>query len=76
MNLIVVVLKSTKDGQYNDSIKLLDYGFNNFVVHELVREGQVIATTQVDNHDTDDIGTLNIDVREGVRDVFHKDDIG
>ncbi|NLX69489.1 MAG: D-alanyl-D-alanine carboxypeptidase [Clostridiales bacterium] len=76
LNLIAVVLKSTKDGQYNDSIKLLDYGFNNFVVHELVREGQVIATTQVDNHDTDDIGTLNIVVREGVRDVFHKDDIG
>ncbi|NLW00252.1 MAG: D-alanyl-D-alanine carboxypeptidase [Clostridiales bacterium] len=75
MDLIAVVLKSTKEGQYTDSIKLLDYGFNNYVVHRLLERGQVVTATRVANHDADDHGTLDIVAKEGVQDIFRKDDI-
>ncbi|NLO83337.1 MAG: D-alanyl-D-alanine carboxypeptidase [Clostridiales bacterium] len=75
LDVIAVVLKSTREGQYYDSIKLLDYGLNNFVVRQLLHEGQVVATTQIANHETNDPGTLRIIAKDGFQDVFHKDDI-
>ena len=53
----------------------MDYGFNNYVVHRLLERGQVVTATRVANHDADDHGTLDIVAKEGVQDIFRKDDI-
>jgi D-alanyl-D-alanine carboxypeptidase (penicillin-binding protein 5/6) len=75
LNLIAVVLKSTRDGQWTDSKKLLEYGFTNYTMYEPLKDGQVVTTIQVANHAPDDSGTLNIVAAQGFRDVFPKDNI-
>lgn len=47
MELISVVLKSDKPALYSDTVKLLDYGFNNFQLVELAKEESVFSTVNV-----------------------------
>jgi D-alanyl-D-alanine carboxypeptidase (penicillin-binding protein 5/6) len=75
INLIAVILKSTKDGQWADSQKLLEYGFTNFQFYELLKEGQVLHTTEVKDHASEDSGKLEIIATKGIRDIIRKDDI-
>jgi D-alanyl-D-alanine carboxypeptidase (penicillin-binding protein 5/6) len=75
MNLIAVVLKSTRNGQWIDSKKLLEYGFEHYTMYEPLKQGQVVATTQVSNHASEDSGALNIVAAQGFRDVIAKEDV-
>ncbi len=75
MNLIAVVLKSTRNGQWSDSKKLLEYGFEHYTMYEPLKQDQVIATTEVHNHASEDSGTLDILVAQGFRDVIAKEDV-
>jgi len=75
MNLIAVVLKSTKNGQWTDSKNLLEYGFEHYIIYEPLKQDQVIASTLVRNHASDDSGALDILAVQGVRDVIAKEDV-
>ncbi|MCJ7855144.1 D-alanyl-D-alanine carboxypeptidase [Lachnospiraceae bacterium NSJ-143] len=44
--LISVVLKSTGYGEYTDTIKLFDYGLNNFTTQKLCQAGTLCRTAQ------------------------------
>jgi len=73
--LIAVVLKSTKNGQWTDSKNLLEYGFEHYTIYEPLKQDQVIASTLVRNHASDDSGALDILAVQGVRDVIAKEDV-
>lgn len=75
MNLIAVVLKSTKNGQWSDSKKLLEYGFEHYTIYEPLKKDQVVASTEVHNHASEDSGALDILAAEGIRDVIAKEDV-
>lgn len=75
LSLIAVVLKSTRDGQWLDSIKLLEYGFEHYTIYEPLKQGQVVATTQVSNHASEDPGAVDIVAAQGFRDVIAKEDV-
>ncbi|MFZ5647247.1 MAG: D-alanyl-D-alanine carboxypeptidase family protein [Bacillota bacterium] len=56
--LLAVVMKAELEGVYLDSIKLLDYGFNDFKQVELVQSGAEITRAPVKGGQSDDIGVL------------------
>lgn len=76
MNLIAVVLKSSKNGQWSDSIKLLEYGFEHYTIYEPLKQDQVIASIEVRNHASEDSGVVDIVTGQGFRDVVAKEDMG
>lgn len=43
IDLIVVILKGDKQGMYEDTSKLLDYGFNNYQTFTLLAQDEVIT---------------------------------
>ncbi|HHW92486.1 MAG TPA: D-alanyl-D-alanine carboxypeptidase [Firmicutes bacterium] len=45
--LISVVLGSTNGGVWSDTVKLLDYGFENYSNHELVKAGEEVTVVPV-----------------------------
>lgn len=48
IDLIVVILKSSsKQGMYEDTSKLLDYGFNNYEIFDLLTQDEVISTLPI-----------------------------
>lgn len=51
LDLIAVVLRSQPDIYYEDAARLLEWAFDNFAVHEVVREGQVLGTLAVPRGD-------------------------
>ncbi|MFO7295526.1 MAG: hypothetical protein C0P72_005840, partial [Clostridia bacterium] len=75
MNLIAVVLKSSKNGQWTDSIKLLEYGFEHYTIYEPLKKDQVVTTIEVHNHASEDPGIVDIVATQGFRDVIAKEDV-
>lgn len=75
LDLISVVLNSTKDGKWTDSTALMEYGFGNYKIFEPVKEKQHIQTVGVHNHSSDDSGWLDIIAGEGYYDILNKKDI-
>jgi len=75
MNLIAVVLKSSKNGQWTDSIKLLEYGFEHYTIYEPLKQDQVVTTIEVHNHASEDPGIVDIVATQGFRDVISKEDV-
>lgn len=75
LNLIAVVFKSTKDGKWTDSINLFEYGFNNFVPYQFVKDGEVLGTTEVLNCEDGNKGIVNLIARKGYIDIMRKDEI-
>lgn len=55
MRLISIVLDSPEEHVYEDSIMLLDYGFNNFKTGILVKKDQTIKTISVGEDQTVDL---------------------
>jgi len=47
--LISVVLYGPKNSVFDDSQKILDYGFNNYMTGILVRKGEILKTIDIDN---------------------------
>ena len=75
LNLITVVLNSSKDGKWTDSTTLMEYGFDNYKILEPIKEGQRIQTVGVHNHSSNDPGWLDIITGAGFSDVFNKKDV-
>lgn len=49
--LVCLLLDSSPENMYEDSIKLLDYGFNNFRRGPLVSKGQALDTITIEGHE-------------------------
>lgn len=47
IDLIVVILKGDKQGMYEDTSKLLDYGFSNYETFDLLAQDEVISTLPI-----------------------------
>lgn len=75
LNLIAVVFQSTKDCKWTDSVELFEYGFNNFTLHQLVKEGDILGKTEILNHDNRDDGSINLIAQRGYEDIVQKSDI-
>lgn len=75
LDLIAVVLNSSKDGKWTDSINLFDYGFANFEHYQLTKKGQVIQQLDIENHADNDNGILDIVTPDDLVDIFDKKDI-
>ncbi len=57
--LISVVLKSTGYGEYTDTIKLFDYGFNNFETLKLANSGELVKELAINDSNTSSSETVN-----------------
>jgi len=51
MELIAVVLNTSRDGRWHDSTDLLNYGFHNFAWKQLVTENEIIQTVNINKQD-------------------------
>ncbi len=71
--LIAVVLdEDTRSNRWNDAKRLLAYGFEHFM-NVVVREGETVARSQVDNGRYDGVPLV---ARQSVATLTHKDDDG
>ncbi|AEV69531.1 D-alanyl-D-alanine carboxypeptidase family protein [Acetivibrio clariflavus] len=60
MRIISIVLDSPEEYVYEDSIKLLDYGFENFKTGILVKKEQIIDTMTVEGKTIDLISPIDV----------------
>lgn len=58
--LISIVLYGPKDSVFEDSQKMLDYGFNNFMTGVLVRKGDVLKTISIGDTDVNLISIADV----------------
>ena len=56
-------------------LELFEYGFNNFTLHQLVKEGDILGKTEILNHDNRDDGSINLIAQRGYEDIVQKSDI-
>lgn len=56
--LLAVVMKAENSGVYQDSIKLLDYGFTQFKKVSLAQAGALVTSAPVKGGQSDEIGVL------------------
>lgn len=74
LSLIAVVLKSTRENRFQDAVSLLEYGFNNFRFHQVVTEGDVLATPLLMGQSATAGVDLPVMAAAGYRDLFRKED--
>jgi D-alanyl-D-alanine carboxypeptidase (penicillin-binding protein 5/6) len=60
LQLVSIVLGGTDAHRWQDTRRLIDYGFTNFSFREISREGEIICTVQIENPRRGDIDTLQI----------------
>lgn len=60
MRVISVILDSPEASVYDDSIKLLDYGFNNYKMGILVKKDVTLQTISVANNSIDLISPIDV----------------
>lgn len=60
MRIISIVLDSPEESVYEDSIKLLDYGFSNYKTGVLVKKDQIIETIPVGDKTIDLISPIDV----------------
>lgn len=75
LELIAVVLRSTPEGRWSDSRRLLSYGLENYMFYQVLRPGQVVAEVRVANAHPQDSGVVEALAVNGYRDIFHAQDI-
>lgn len=68
--VISVVLKAIRTNVYSDSRKLIEYGFDNFTVMNLVNSGVVLKTVDVENGVED---TLDLITQGSISKIVQKD---
>lgn len=64
LKLVTVVLGGTDPARWQDTRRLMDYGFNNFRFREIARDGEIIATVQIENPRLGDSEFLEVISRE------------
>lgn len=71
--LLAVVLGSSKDGKWYDSVKLLEYGFDNYTLTWAVKEGSTIGQVSLANPAIDGPRAVDILASEGKAVLSWKD---
>ena len=71
--LLAVVLGSSKDGKWYDSVKLLEYGFDNYQLTWAVKEGEAIGQVPLANPAIDGPQTVDILAAKGKAVLAGKD---
>lgn len=74
MDLIAVVLGSSSQNRWEDSKKLLNYGFENYKYYKGAVKDQAIAELKVDNHSSNSPENLTAVPDENFADAFDKED--
>lgn len=75
MELIAVVMKTSREGRWLDPTALLEYGFENFTWRQLVKTDQIIETVQVSGQDIDQPEVIDLTAAQGFGQVFSLADI-
>lgn len=76
LDLLSVVFKSaTKDDLWNDSNKLISFGFDNYKLHTITKKNQTITKVKVDNASKKNLREINIIVKEDIKTLIKKEDI-
>lgn len=75
LDLISVVLNTTREGQWLDSVELFEYGFNNYTFHRLVESNQPMGAKYIDDHKLSGASEVNVVTQNGFEDLFRKSDI-
>jgi D-alanyl-D-alanine carboxypeptidase (penicillin-binding protein 5/6) len=70
LELIAVVLNTSKDGRWLDTTALLEYGFENFAWQQLVEADQVLATVKVSGQDVHEPETIDLTAAQGFGSTF------
>jgi D-alanyl-D-alanine carboxypeptidase (penicillin-binding protein 5/6) len=73
LDLIAVVLNINRDGRWNDSIRLLNYGLENFTWHQLLEENEVIQVVSISKQDRKQPDTMAIVAVQGFGEIFELD---
>jgi len=76
MELVAVVLNTSKDGRWQDSQALLEYGFDSFHWQQLVEDDQIIQSLAVTNQNHDQPSTVALQAAQPFGSVFSRDDAG
>lgn len=74
LDLIAVVLNTSKDGRWTDSAALLEYGFDNFAWLQLVEEGEIIQSVSVRGQDVHQPDGVNLSAASGFGMVVTKEE--
>lgn len=75
LNLLTVVLNTSKDGRWTDSIKLLEYGWENFTWQQLVASGEKVCSAALCNQDDNQPETISLTAVKGFAGVFARKDL-
>lgn len=75
MELIVVVMNSSREGRWLDPTALLEYGFEDFAWQQLVETDQVIETVQVSGQDVNQPEYIELTAAQGFGRVIARSEI-
>lgn len=75
MELVSVVLNTTREGQWLDSINLFEYGFNNYTFHELIEQNRSIGSIPVELYKLGGLSEINLVTQNGFEALFNRADI-
>lgn len=76
LNLIAIVLNTSKDGRWTDSAALLEYGFDNFAWLQFVEEGEIIQSVVVRGQDIHQPESINLAAAQGFGTVLTREELG
>jgi len=74
LGLVAVVLGGTDAARWQDTRRLIDYGFNNYRFREIAAEGEIIKTVLVENPRLGDSDTLDIALGESVTVLLNREE--
>ena len=75
LDLIAVVLNTTREGQWLDSVELFEYGFNNYTFHRLVEQNRQVGAKDIEDYKLGGESEVNLVTQNGFEDLFRKTDI-
>jgi D-alanyl-D-alanine carboxypeptidase (penicillin-binding protein 5/6) len=75
LDLISVILNTSRGGQWMDSVELFEYGFNNYTFHRLVERNQHVGAEYIEGHKLGGESQVNPVTQNGFEDLFRKSDI-
>jgi D-alanyl-D-alanine carboxypeptidase (penicillin-binding protein 5/6) len=75
LELVAVVLNTTREGQWLDSVELFEYGFSNYTFHRLIESNQPMGAKYIEEHKLSGESEVNIITQNGYENVFRKSDI-
>lgn len=75
MDVIAVILNTSKENQFKDSITLLNYGLYDFAHYQIIKKGDILQSVKVNNKLPWDDLDLDLAASEGFEDVLKKKDV-